>query len=67
MSISDQSFTQLMQDCGDFIDNQTIRIADLDLARIAVKAGDLKLSHKMIPPDRMIRYNFLEAFIRLSE
>jgi len=31
-----------MQDCGDFIDNQTIRIADLDLARIAVKAGDLK-------------------------
>jgi len=56
-----------MQDCGDFIDNLTIRIADLDLARIAVKAGDLKLSHKMIPPDRMIRYNFLEAFIRLSE
>jgi hypothetical protein len=39
----------------------------LDLARVAVKANDKKKRHDMIPPDRLIRYNFLEAFIRIIE
>ena len=42
-------------------------MADLDLGRVAVKASDKKRKHDMIPVDRLIRYNFLEVFIRLSE
>ena len=42
-------------------------ISDLDIDRVAVKKNDKKLKHKMIPVDRLIRYNFLEIIIRLTQ
>ena len=55
-----------MQSCGDFIDFKTIDTKDLDLGRVAVKAQDKNSKHKNLPPDRIIRYNFLEVLIRLG-
>jgi len=64
VSIGGNSFKELMQSCGGFVDSK-FGISDLDLERVAVK-WDSKKNHKMIPPDRLIRYNFLEIFIRMS-
>ena len=53
---------------GDFVDNKTVGIKDLDLAKAAVKGKDLKKSgNKMIPADRLIRYNFMEIFVRIAK
>lgn len=50
------------------MDNKTVGIKELDLSKAAVKGKDLKKSvNKMIPADRLIRYNFLEFFIRISK
>ena len=55
-----------MQNCGDFVDFNTIDNKDLDLARVAVKAQDRTSRNKNVPTDRLVRYNFLEVFIRLA-
>ncbi len=55
-----------MQSCGDFVDFQTVDNKDLDLARVAVKAQDRNSKNKNVPTDRLVRYNFLEVFIRLA-
>ena len=51
---------------GDFIDNVSMKLPDLDIERVAVKSGDKKVKNANIPPDKMIRYNFLEIWIRLA-
>ena len=57
-----------MLQAGDFVDNKTVAIKDLDLAKAAVKGKDLKKSSSsMIPADKLIRYNFLEIFVRLCK
>jgi hypothetical protein len=37
------------------------------LAAIATKSGDIKRISKLVPMNDLIRYNFIEVFIRLSE
>jgi len=67
MSIGNNSFLSLMQSCGDFIDNKTMKISYIDLCRVAVKANDSKARLKLIPVDRIVRHNFLEAILRLAD
>jgi NLR family CARD domain-containing protein 3 len=67
MSIGKYMFGALMQNCGDLVDGKTLKIADLDLAMIAVKAADSKIKNKNVPADQLVRYNFLEIQIRLAE
>ena len=57
-----------MQSCGDLVDGDTLKLADVDLGKVAVKAADKqKKPNKLCPVDRIIRYNFLEVHIRLAE
>ena len=56
-----------MQSCGNLVDGKTLKIADVDLGMIAVKAADMKKGNKLIPADQLIRYNFLEIMVRLAE
>lgn len=59
---------QFFAQAGDFVDNKTIGLKDLDLAKAAVKGKDLKKTgNSNIPADRIVRYNFLEIFIRLCK
>jgi len=51
---------------GDFIDKKTVTITDLDIHIDTVKAHDKKLGHQRIPGDAIIRYNFLELIIRIT-
>ena len=51
MSIGKNKFGELMLKCGDFVDGTTLRLADLDLGFIAVKAADVKKANKLIPAD----------------
>jgi hypothetical protein len=67
MSIGKNSFSALMQSCGDLVDGKTLKLADIDLGCIAVKAADAKKGNKLIPADQLIRYNFLEVQIRLAD
>ena len=67
MSIGKNSFGALMQACGDLVDNKTLRLTDLDIGYIAVKAADMKKANKLVPADQLIRYNFLEIQIRLAD
>jgi len=67
LSIGNNSFTALMQSCGDFVDNKTMKMSYLDLCRVAAKANDGKARHKMIPSDRIVRHNFLEIALRLAD
>lgn len=67
MNIGRNAFAQLMQSCGDLVDGKTLNMADLGIAYIAVKAADMKKGNKLIPADSIIRYNFLEIFIRLAD
>jgi hypothetical protein len=57
-----------MAKCGDLIDDKTLNAADLGIAHKAVKAADAKLTNKLlVPADQLIRYNFLEIFLRIAE
>ena len=68
MSIGINGFTHLLNQCTDLVDNKTLNAADLGIAFIAVKAADAKKGKKMIPAGgQLIRYNFLEIFIRLAD
>ena len=49
-----------MQSCGDLVDGKTLKLADIDLGIVAVKAADSRKASKLIPADQLIRYNFLE-------
>lgn len=49
------------------MDNKTLKLADLDIGYIAVKAADMKRASKLVPADQLIRYNFLEIQIRLAD
>ena len=51
------------------VDDASLKLADIDLGKEAVKAADKKKKPKNIlcPVDRIIRYNFLEIHIRLAE
>ena len=40
-----------MQSCEGFVDGKTLKLADLDLGMIAVKAADAKKGNKLIPAD----------------
>jgi hypothetical protein len=66
MSIGKNSFDFLLKSCGDLIDGKTLNSADIGIAFISVKAADAKLKTKLIPQDQLIRYNFLEVFVRLA-
>ena len=67
MSIGKNSFSTLMQSCEDLVDGKTLKLSDLDIGIIAVKAADSKKANKLIPVDQLIRYNFVEIIIRLAE
>lgn len=68
-SIGGTAFGSYMMQAGDFVDNRALGIKDLDLSKAAVKGKDIKKSakNKMIPSDRLIRYNFLEILVRISK
>ena len=40
-----------MQNCGDLVDNKTLKITDVDIAFIAAKAADSRKGNKLIPSD----------------
>ena len=61
MSIGRNAFSALMQACGDLVDGKTLKLSDVDLGLISVKAADAKKGNKNIPVDQLIRYNFLEV------
>lgn len=67
MSIGKNAFAALLQMANDLVDNKTLNAADLGIAYIAVKAADMKKGNKLIPADQLIRYNFIEIFIRLAD
>lgn len=46
MSIGRNAFSALMQSCGDLVDGQTLKLSDVDLGLIAVKAADAKKGNK---------------------
>ena len=66
VSVAASGFTTLCQNAGNFIDNVSMKLPDLDIERVAVKSGDKKIKNPNIPPDKLIRYNFLEVWIRLA-
>lgn len=67
MSIGKNAFAALMQACGELVDGKTLKLTDIDLGFIAVKAADAKKGNKQVPVDQLIRYNFLEVQIRLAD
>jgi hypothetical protein len=48
------------------VDQKTINLSDLDIARVSVKSSDKNSKNSNIPQDKLIRYNFLEVFVRLA-
>ena len=54
------TLSQTMTQCEGLVDGQTLKNTDLDIGKTAVKSADSKLKNKLIPVERLIRYNFLE-------
>lgn len=65
-SISKEGLSQILQACGTLVDGRTIDAKDIGIARTAVK-WDSRSNNKLIPGERLIRYNFLEAMIRIAD
>eukprot|EP00347_Sterkiella_histriomuscorum_P005610 403355936 len=58
-------FTEMVSNCGDMIDQKTLKLSDLDLEFVATKSGPKK-SNPRNPERQLIRYQFMEVFVRLA-
>ena len=48
-----------------FVDNRTLKVADLDLERIKTNANEK--NSKFNPKNNLVRHNFIEVFMRLCD
>lgn len=69
-SMSMDGLLEICQECGNLLDSDPkgglLGQNDVEIAARSVK-WDARSGNKGIPADRIIRYNFLEALIRLAQ
>jgi hypothetical protein len=64
MCIGVNTYTEMISNCGDFIDGRTLRMSDLDLEFVATNAGSK--ANPRNPDRQLVRYKLMEVLVRLS-
>jgi NLR family CARD domain-containing protein 3 len=65
-SIGTNLFSYICFNCPGMVDHKSIKISDIDLEFIATKAAGQHFKTKTNPDRQLIRYQFLEIFVRLA-
>lgn len=64
-SIGTNVFNEIVSTCS-IVDKSLLKISDVDLDFVATNAGGGKKSGKMNPERQLVRYQFMEIWIRLA-
>lgn len=64
-SIGINTFSEIINSCDGFVDNQTFKLSDLDLEFVATNAG-VKNNNGRNPDRQLVRYQLMEVLVRLS-
>lgn len=59
-------FSYIVFNCPGLVDHKTIKLSDVDLEFIATKAAGAHFKTKTNPDRQLIRYQFMEIFVRLA-
>ena len=62
--IGSNTFSDIISSCGGIVDNDTLKLSDLDLEFVATNAGGVK--SKFDPDRALCRYEFMEIFVRIA-
>jgi hypothetical protein len=65
-SIGTNVFSECIFNCNGFVDYITLKHSDVDLEFIATKAAGSSIGWPTNPERQLIRYQFMEIFVRLS-
>jgi hypothetical protein len=65
-SIGTNVFSETIFACNNFVDYITLKHSDVDLEFIATKASGSAIGWPTNPERQLIRYQFLEIFVRLA-
>lgn len=63
-SIGTNTFSDIVSNCQGIVDNDTLKLSDLDLEFVATNAGVEK--KKFNPERQLTRHEFIEIFVRIS-
>lgn len=63
-SIGTNTFSDIVSNCKNLVDNDTLKLSDLDLEFVATNAGVTK--HKFNPERQLCRNEFIEIFVRIA-
>lgn len=65
-SIGTNVFSDTVFNCKGLVDYTTLKQSDVDLEFIATKASGMNIKWDTNPERQLIRYQFLEIFVRLA-
>ena len=63
-SIGTNTFSDIVSNCSGLVDNDTLKLSDLDLEFVATNAGIAR--HKYNPERNLCRHEFIEIFVRIA-
>ena len=63
-SIGTNTFSDIVSNCQGLVDNETLKLSDLDLEFVATNAGVAK--HKFNPERQICRHELMEIFVRIA-
>ena len=63
-SIGTNTFSDIISNCPGLVDNDTLKLSDLDLEFVATNAGVAR--HKFNPERQICRHEFMEIFVRIA-
>eukprot|EP00347_Sterkiella_histriomuscorum_P006983 403350697 len=64
-SIGTNLYSDIISNCGDFIDGKIFKLSDLDLNFVATNSGTKK-NNPRNPERQLVRYQFMEVLVRLA-
>lgn len=63
-SIGTNTFSDIISNCKDLVDNDTLKLSDLDLEFVATNSGVTKM--KFNPDRQIVRHEIIEIFVRIA-
>lgn len=64
MSIGTNTFSDIVSNCHDIVNNENFKLSDLDLEFVATNAGVAR--YKFNPDRQICRHEFMEIFVRIA-
>jgi len=59
-------FSDIVYNLNGLVDYKTLKLSDVDLIFITTKASGMQFKTKLNPERQIIRFQFLEVFVRLA-